>query len=688
MSDFDGTTVTEEADRLATIRSGNDTAGLLRNAARVASGDARLPTATNTSSIGAKGPGKGFPQPPPVGKGKSKGKSKSIPPPPPGPPPGGPNRPGAQPRDIGGNVNVPEILRAPVGVAHLRVYNGVTQTGRASGTLWDGLDPWGDRDALADIPGWYFNVDRLRALWQPAPPVPPRRRRDRPLQNTLGSDRMQNLDVAVRGAGLTADKVRLALDGDSDALTSEQKEALAQRVLPCVAETSGLLNTQVHREGEASLGRTEAIMWAIASIPHGHSRVRVLALEASLTFELDDILRKAQASMDLRERLSESKPLKLLLQAILFIRNVMSQREHTMFPMDNLPETLAWERPRRLNNGGSEHSAWFHEHCPTTLRLVAEAVADLHQYQEHLQFIRKVAVSKCCPMDVVKKVIWSYTDDLNGSILDVFELLRNCDGRYFEEDLCHSVDHFIHRLQNTLNGDIRVIQTHMLSQGPSTLSGSRRSAEAWLGKVEDLSNLIEQSVWALEQSRSTLVTAAQQMCRLTGERVRTNGSTDFEAACRSAYHLRQLGRKIEEELKNVFYRRQKSKTQICRAGSSSTNFARPWMPINTTSMVLSTTRDPEIIRSMRLLVQESSKLGKNRSENDNSAVHLQKVEEDLDDAKEVEHIEVAPKQKFFDLVHTGPEGLYRRDPVTGKWGRRLDGVDGTPECDIKPTTVN
>lgn len=32
---------------------------------------------------------------------------------------------------------------------------------------------------------------------------------------------------------------------------------------------------------------------------------------------------------------------------------------------------------------------------------------------------------------------------------------------------------------------------------------------------------------------------------------------------------------------------------------------------------------------------------------------------------------------YVDLIHGGQEGIYRRDPVTGKWGRRLDGIDGT-----------
>merc|ERR1739845_4087 len=125
--------------------------------------------------------------------------------------------------------------------------------------------------------------------------------------------------------------------------------------------------------------------------------------------------------------------------------------------------------------------------------------------------------------------------------------------------------------------------------------------------------------------------------------------------------LRHIGMKLKAEtyslraLKVVRNKRDPSSSQ-------------KWMPVDTTFISLMYTTDLDVMREIREWQSKANqKSGKTTA------------------AK----VTVGPKRKphkaisYSDCMHGGIEGKYHRNPFTGSWGHRLDGVDGTTPLDFK-----
>lgn len=529
------------------------------------------------------------------------------------------------------------------------------------------------------FPSWHVNFDRLRELWAPVEEVP----EAAPQPTAVDEDQVmdqrtkQKLEIVIKSLKLQPDKIHEALRGNFDALTPQQIRALVGEIVPAMPETSGLLQALVQRRGAASLPGPEAVLWAVASTPLGEARAQTLALRMLLPEDTAMLNTKVAPAVEIVQRLRQSTPLRMLLQAILVVRSVLSQQKCTAFPISELGNIVKHERYRRTapGAGAGRFTEWYQENVPSTLRLVAEIVADSHTNYNQLRFITTVAVCKACHLDSVKHLIWSYlgTPIAGGSVFDACKLLQDCDSRIFDRELAGWAQSKQWYRERTMLSHVRPLQRYLESQ-PLNAEEQLRDH---LGMVVEA---IDDAQETFRTGWSDLMQAALDVCDLIGEPRPTGQNREektLDVAAKGLQHLRVLGRIVREEVEFIWFVQRRRRMQVLpqqirtdAALGGAWFYARVWRPVDTRQEILATTGDPDLIREMRLrLLSSEERSAAQATAPKAKAKAKAKATSPLPKAK-------GTPQKYVDLIHSGMEGVYVRDPTTGRWGRRADGVDG------------
>lgn len=623
---------------------------------------------------GGKGAGSGPPPPPPRGKG---GAPPAITPAAPahggkGAKPG-PPLPPSQPRGKGPAASgkggarrpyaaPPPDLVAPESAAVLQHLAGLPS---AEGTVWEGLDPWGRAESDAGLlEGAAIDYDAVRLLWGPlpAPPTAPALR-NAARRSALPSKLAMNAEIAVKATGLTPPLVLRALTEDMDAITPQQAAVLSGELVPMAQEAAAYLHAAVSRSGEESLNTAEAVIWAMHSVPMGITRARLVAQRHTLEQEVADLEGRAEAAEALVAALKACPALRTLMQTILAVRNVLMQEGNPGYELkslDRLPnERLNRGAPTTFDATGRPVPVsldWIRAQTPSVLTLVSRMLQSTHERRCRLRFMRMMAVGRLMSSDDLRKLTWSYLDDLQASPWDVLQTLEQCtDGcccREAMEDMSRQQMH----LRQLLVHDLR----HLAPLLPVT--------GALAEQVEALRGGVSEGLARCEGSADRVAAAATALCRLSGNRRAESGAVAarLDAAGEALLSLRALGRRLGQEAAADRSRREKEAQERLQS-MGSTGSCRAWTPVQTDAFLLYQTTDPDLIRQLRGLGARAAP----RDPGPPPAAPGPRP-----DAAEGQEEEARPN-RYVDLVHGGAEGSYVRDPGTGRWGRRLDGQDGT-----------
>lgn len=606
--------------------------------------------------------------PQPAVKGTGKGKSAYLGPPLP-PPPARTNLQACEP------AQPPPHLTAPAEAPRLRIGNN-QRLPSAKGTLWEGLDPWGGDTGMGGQ-GLAINFDRLREQWEePSAPATVAVTRTAAAHRTtiLPAEVQQKIDIVRKATKLIPERVLHALTEDFQAISPEQARALANDVSPHVAEASGALQAMVHERGVDALGQAEALLWTIQSTPHGTLGVSLLHAHHWMDEDVAWAESQAGAAEAVVERLRTSTPVRALLQAILVVRNVMSQQESPAFLLESLGSRLASERLRRppqtminpatgMPSPGGETEARVRENHPTNLRLVAEILLDTDERHKELRLVRMRAVQKLVRSENIRRHIWQFLDDLQGSVLDVFSELRTYKRSTFDPEMLKDLTAHRDRFQ-TLRAGIEEVERHLPMPLPE--------GHALAGQLAELGVRMTESMRTLTDCQERLVAAADGVCALAAVK-----RPSVEAARAALQHLQHLGDQAEKEMRvtrdhRASLRKLEAMKQIFSAPHQSTakRPARRWPRVQTQQEVLLATSDPNLVRRLRrpLLAAE----GAARVE-----AAGQRADPPAAAGTKTSLKEGSRASAGADLRHGGPAGVYRRDPSTGRWGARMDGLDGT-----------
>mmetsp|Transcript_54314 Transcript_54314/g.115931 ORF Transcript_54314/g.115931 Transcript_54314/m.115931 type:complete len:641 (+) Transcript_54314:235-2157(+) len=615
------------------------------------------------------------------GKGKGKGKAKGLPPPPPA---GKGTRKGAAPgkgssavpSDAAPNFRCsepPAHLQAPRNVSRTTIRH--SQTYRymdTAGTLWEDTDPWGQgADSL--FPAFSLDIDRLQALWEPPPAAPMgmgARNRERRGKSSamLPTNVLMRVDITTKGLRLTPDLVRQALDGDFEALSETARQALATDLAPFAEEYLGPLRGWVARFGEDRLSPGEKVLWAIGNTPFGPMKARTLGLSMVLAEELEDLEASVAAPAKLLGNLRSSRPLKMLLQTALAIRNITAQQDWAMFPLPALADAMKVERSRQNLDmpQNLRDSEWYKHHFPTSLRLVAEAVLNMDAEHTRLRASRKSAIAKMTRSEIARRLIWEYADDTGPSILSVFSLLSDCDSGLFDEEVIHNA----RQLQFAL-ADFRGEQLNPLRQHfEETPLDHRRPVDrdGWISKIDDLNIWVQEAIDSCDHLRREYFSLVKDAIRMVALPVSRDDRHNFEKAQDAIRSLKHLGQNVSQEVDHLrFLRRIGARSERPLVGADGERWRpRTWRPVATAEEILCATNDVDIIRSLR--GQATSTDAVPEEPQSDEARRQAKAKAAAKRAEASAKAEEERAAKAATLMHSGIEGTYVRDPVTGKWG--------------------
>jgi len=603
-------------------------------------------TALPASMLPASGKGKGkstaVPPPPPsraslasvAPKGKGKGKSKAMPAPP----------PRRAMRDQRTEEEVPESLRAPAGANRLRWLKTLSGI---SGTLWEGMDPWNLEPSLT----CHIDLQRLQEQWAAPPPRPAPPAATRAARESLLPSRMaENVLIAMRGLHLTPELIRRALMQDLDLLTGEQVLGLAREILPLLAEVLHSLRAAVAQHGPASLQPAEALLWSIAALPSGMERVRLAALRISLPEEVAAVEAHVAKAAVVVQRLQDCAALRSLMHAILVIRNILAQQQCAAFPLEALAASMDQERVRRPAGGqANSREAWFRHHHPSTMRLVAEVVADAHARECRLRFFRIVAVGRILKPNSARKLVWEYLDDLKDGTLEVFPLLASCSTKFFD-DGAFSEFRAVKRQVGVLQSKLVEVQSVVDEHAQNT---------ALSGQLAELNVCMTEAQRSLAEGIEELDVLAEQVCDFVGEEMKGQRTYWENSASGAMMGFQHLGALLHDELKAVWAARAREQQQeLAAAQSGHQRVVRSWAPVDTSAQELLATSDPDRIRQARAL-RHAAAAGPVTGPATGGSQAVQ--------AEVAGQPHSAPRSRG--LVHGGVEGAYRRDPQTGLWVR-------------------
>lgn len=158
--------------------------------------------------------------------------------------------------------------------------------------------------------------------------------------------------------------------------------------------------------------------------------------------------------------------------------------------------------------------------------------------------------------------------------------------------------------------------------------------------------------------------AAKKLCHLAGQPVLTGQDLRLSAASIMGTY-RHLGMQLKAETHTLRLQR---KALMARKNSSCHGHGlSKWMPVDTTFISLMYTTDLDVLREIREWQNRTS--GKTK----------------MKDPKAKDEQKQKPRKviTYSDCMHGGIEGKYHRNPFTGSWGERFDGIDGTAHVDFK-----
>jgi hypothetical protein len=485
-----------------------------------------------------------------------------------------------------------------------------------AGEIWKSLDPW-DPSRGDVLEGITIDFNSLFDQWAPlAQPVAPMVVVNHLL---LDARRMQNLEIVVRGTGLTPDLIQRGLTENFDTLSQEQAHALHTEVAPTLAEVQGRLQTVVQRGGVAGLSRVEAVLWALESVPQGSLMARFADSYFTLPETVSFACTPVHELRALRDELELSKPLRTVLQICMIALNVLSQKGN---------------RCLRIEMLNSLSSRKLHPNQPSILRLVARDLQRTHETRCRLRFMRVFAVGKVPVTSHIKKKVWSYLDDLEESPWDVIETLSKCsssDLNAWEETL-----HSSRRACSNLKQDFTRLIVVESSSNSCINQQLRRLQEHTDQAIDDMSECLTN----LPEMATGLVEFFE------------GRQGNLELCTRLLDSLAHFGARLQFE-KAVIDRNSKR----CSSASWHRGSAwGTWEAVDTTEIALRNTADPDLIRSLKgpqpTTVQKSQ--GDDVSD-----------QKDKDDKKQ--QVTSACEPKLAHLLHGGADGEYRRCETTGKW---------------------
>mmetsp|Transcript_5738 Transcript_5738/g.10316 ORF Transcript_5738/g.10316 Transcript_5738/m.10316 type:complete len:614 (+) Transcript_5738:46-1887(+) len=595
-------------------------------------------------------------------KGDGKGKGKA--PPPPGPAAQKGNGKG---KPVG--VPPPEWLVAPTGpVPPLRADLVLPS---AKGTIWEGLEIWGQDGSSNVLEATVMDYDSLMNLWTPIPSPPPRRRQQQVRRAILPRAVKDTVEIAVRGTRLSPELVRRALTEDMLAITAEQAEALNTSIVPFVAEAFGELQASVNRDGADALEPAEAVLWAIHDIPQVTSRANLLAKQHSMCEDVARVRKMVEQAKSAATQL-ESRPMRSLLQMILAVRNILAQAGHEGLRIRMLGDlgTLRLRRPVQTDidpiTGDVTRASpsWINENNPSVLALVAQMLEKSHENRCRLRFLRMLAVGRypasreerlgpnCC------RLIWSYLDDLHESPRDVLDYLQSCSQSLCDREVLREIELQAMTFRVALTQDFVWVEQGLVPAATAT--------SPWASQMQALRTEFETALQVCDNSIQELSDVAVLFCRLAGE-PRQVGREAFSMASEVLRSLRKLGNELNTEIRSV---QVKIDEAALKSQGRADGTRKKWPLVDTSHILLQAT-DPAVIRELRAPATMSA------TERPQERVPT------IPEEETAEGNEVRAPDVYCDLVHGGLEGSYARDPVTGRWGRRLDGLDGTEGADVQ-----
>uniref|UniRef100_A0A7S4R988 Uncharacterized protein n=1 Tax=Alexandrium monilatum TaxID=311494 RepID=A0A7S4R988_9DINO len=383
--------------------------------------------------------------------------------------------------------------------------------------------------------------------------------------------------------------------------------------------------------------------------------------------------------------LKESKPLRTVLQTILAVRNILGQSGHSGFSVahtfDGLPqERLPRHRPTLVDPVTGEFVPvdlhWFREHNPSVLTLAAEMLESTHESRCRLRFLRMLAVGRCVKEEAACRLVWSFLDDLQESPRDAMQQLAQCSSSLCNRDLVEEMGRRAMQFRHLATRELAVLRGHP-SMDPT--SSFARQLDAIGMRFADV-------LQAYDDGCHTVADTAVKLCRLgggPGGLAQRGSPASFDGSAAVLRSLRILGAHLGQEMADACAkRRQHALAVSARAGGthSTVKLRRHWAPVDTSGHTVVVTSDPDIVRQLRwrpaLELQDGPEGGSPAGQGGPA-----EAGEGGEEARAREEREDFV-QRVGNLIHGGVEGVYRRDPVTGRWGRRLDGVDGTGGSDI------
>lgn len=619
------------------------------------------PVQQQPAQAAGKAAGKGFPRPAPPAKGRGKV----------GPPPGPPKGVGKAGSSRFGTARAPPPeLMAPAGAARLQVPGALDS---AAGTFWEGLGLWRPEDGSGILEGTVIDYEALFSQWA-AMPEPPQRAHMRRGRAALPSQLAMQAGVAVRSNRFTPELVRRALTEDVEVLTPDQAAAL-DHLVQLVATAEPHLQTWVQQFGVQSLDEDAAVLWAISGIPLFRERAAVCREWHHLHEDDDHEYDLMSRATSLMSDLTTSQAMKTVFQTLLIVRNVLKQSGHAAYSLQTGglgTERVARHAPSVLDPDtgvvAPTDLGWLRSQCPSVLQFVARSLDETRARRSRLRFMRMLAVGRLLPEDAVRSLTWSFLDDLQECPTDAVTTLRLCDARPFSNDVLGWLDRRGRLLAGLRDSRIRLLLER--ADANSRLAGQLVSFQA----------MVAASLQANRRRRTALLEIGRRICQLGGE-ANVDPRQRLDVAGSILHRLRQFGTSLAEEMAALRARRDSERHVAQRGHGDPERKARAWAPVDTRQATLLLTRDLDLIRTLRGTGAAASApsardtLGRGAAgpQAEDGAAGAESEEVPAESEAPTPHV---------DLVHGGLEGVYRRDPITGKWGQRLDAVDGTALTDL------
>jgi len=247
-----------------------------------------------------------------------------------------------------------------------------------------------------------------------------------------------------------------------------------------------------------------------------------------------------------------------------------------------------------------------------------------------------MAVGSCPVQDPVKRIIWQYLDDLQESPWDVLQTLQNCRKQHlgdFAELARQERQKFAHLLPSLRN----ILQSAVLDPCVDR-------------QLREFSVTLQQSVDSMELCEACLLDSAEYLVGLFGS---TRGRNSLQSGTNVLADFERLGNHLSRE-KDTLDRLQNRSQSSHYAWQRGRTWG-VWEPVDTDEVALRATKDPDLIRALRV-PQE-----KDDASVEDAAAQLASRSAPAGRNKE------QSTDKHARLLHGGPAGEFRKCDMTGKW---------------------